>query len=253
MNQETQQIKKRVISNEQREKMNAGRKLAAEKRKAEKALSKQADEYQKEQLDNAKKDKENQRILKEEFERIKKRIAENQAPKKIVKRLDADEEQENEIIQSKPEEQKHEQQKSEPKKEHDEKIVTELIKASEGNEKRSNWDESNKKKFDETVQNICDNMPNQKTREIFRKAVGAYNPELSLNENIKLLIEECNQQIYANAEVLQKAEQEKKRVEKEKQEKEKAERAKKEAEDLEQQKKIDYEKRLKSFYKMLNK
>jgi len=247
-----QTTKKRIISESQREKMNAGRKLAAEKRKAEKALSKQADEYQKEQLDNAKKDKENQRILKEEFERIKKRISENQAPKKIVKRLDLEEEVNLDEVQELKIESKQEP-KQETKKEHSEKIVTELIKASDGNEKRANWDESNKKKFDETVQNICDNMPNQKTREIFRKAVGAYNPELSLNENIKLLIEECNQQIYANAEVLQKAEQDKKRVEKEKQEKEAAERAKKEAEDLEQQKKSDYEKRLKSFYRMLNK
>jgi hypothetical protein len=250
MNQNTQQTKKRIISDEQREKMNAGRKVAAEKRKAEKALSKQADEYQKETLENAKKDKENQRILKEEFERIKKRIAENQAPKKIVKRLDLDEnlnlvEQEEQEPKPKP--------KSEPIKEPTEKIVSELIKASDGNEKRANWEEANKKKFDETVTNICDNMPNQKTREIFKKAVGVYNIELSLEQNIKNLIHECNQQIYANAEVLQKADQEKKRIEKEKQEKEAVEKAKKEAEDLEQQKKTDYDKRLKTFYRMLNK
>lgn len=247
MNKENQETKKRVISEAQREKMLAGRKAAAEKRKAEKALSQQADQYQKETLENAKKDKENQRILKEEFERIKKRIADNQAPKKLVKRLDLDdnlvEQQEQETNDKK------ELEKEEPKA----KIIEKLVEASAGNEKRGNWDEANKKKFDETVANICDNMPNQKTRDIFRKAVGVYDISLSLQENIKNLIQECNNQIYANSEMIQKADQERKRIETEKKQREEEERAKKEAADQEQQKKADYEKRLKSFYRMLNK
>lgn len=250
MNQENLETKKRVISAEQREKMNAGRKAAAEKRKAEKALSQQADQYQKESLENAKRDKENQRILKEEFARIKQRIAENQAPKKLIKRLDIDES--GNLEEPNNEEPKHDSPK--PKKEETKPtIVKSLIEASEGNEKRANWDEVNKKKFDDTVKDICDNMPNEKTREIFRKAVGAYNIELSLQENIKNLITECNQQIYANSEMIQKADQERKRIEAEKKKREDEERAKKEAEDLELQKKADYEKRLKSFYRMLNK
>lgn len=246
MNTEHQELKKRVISAEQREKMNAGRKAAAEKRKAEKALSQQAEQYQKETLDNAKRDKENQRILKEEFARIKQRISENQAPKKLIKRLDLDEDL-NLVEQSKSEEKEVQKQQEKPK------IVEKLIVASEGNEKRASWDEANKKKFDDTVKNICDNMPNEKTREIFRKAVGAYNIELSLQDNIKNLIAECNQQIYANSEIIQKADQERKRQEAERAKKEAEERAKKEAEDQELQKKADYEKRLKSFYKMLKK
>ena len=232
--------------------MLAGRKAAAEKRKAEKALSQQADQYQKETLENAKKDKENQRILKEEFERIKKRIADNQAPKKLVKRLDLDDnlvEQQEQEPETNEKKKELEKEKEEPKA----KIIEKLVEASAGNEKRGNWDEANKKKFDETVANICDNMPNQKTRDIFRKAVGVYDIGLSLQENIKNLIQECNNQIYANSEMIQKADQERKRIETEKKQREEEERIKKEAADQEQQKKADYEKRLKSFYRMLNK
>ena len=246
MNSEQLELKKRTISAEQREKMNAGRKAAAEKRKAEKALSQQAEQYQKETLDNAKRDKENQRILKEEFARIKQRISENQTPKKLIKRLDIDENLN--LIEQKESEYKESLEKSEKPE-----IVEKLIIASENNEKRASWDESNKKKFDETVKNICDNMPNEKTREIFRRAVGAYNIELTLQENIKNLINECNQQIYANSEMIQKADLERKRLDAERTKKEAEERAKKEAEDIELQKKIEYEKRLKSFYKMLKK
>ncbi len=248
MNQDIKEIKKRVISEAQREKMSLGRKAAAEKRKAEKALSKQAEEYQNETLESAKRDKENQRILKEEFARIKQRISENQAPKKLIKRLDEDEK--NDID---TESKAQPELKSEPPKSPKPKIIEKLVEASGGNEKRGNWDEANKKKFDETVNNICDNMPNQKTREIFRTAVGAYDIELSLQENIKNLINECNQQIYANSEMIQKADQERKRQEAERFKKEEEERSKKQSEDLEVQKKAEYEKRLKSFYKMLKK
>lgn len=248
MNQEAKEIKKRVISAEQREKMQAGRKLAAEKRKAEKELRQQAEDYQNETLESAKRDKENQRILKEEFARIKARIAENQAPKKLAKRLDTDEN----LNQVEQQESENIKQQSKPEIENS-AIINELIHASTSNEKRANWNEVNKKKFDDTVNDICDNMPNEKTREIFRKAVGAYNIELTLQENIKNLITECNQQIYANSEMIKKADQERKRQDAERAKKEDEERAKKQAEDLELQKKNDYEKRLKSFYKMLKK
>ena len=248
--------KKRTISADQREKMTAGRKAAAEKRKAEKALSTQAIQYQKETLENAKKDKESQRILKEEFERIKKRITENQnPPKKLNKRLDMDDlEQEEPTSKQEPTSRQEPTSKQEPKIE----IVEKLIDASKGNEERlTEWDENElkrkKTKFDETVRQICSSMPNQKTRDIFTKAVGQYDVNLSLNENIQNLITECNNQIQLNARYIKEKDDEQKKAEQLRKKREEDERQKQEADELEQKKKLEHDKRLKEFYRLLNK
>lgn len=247
------EAKKRIISPEQREKMSLGRKQAAEKRKAEKALSTQAIQYQTETLENAKKDKENQRILKEEFERIKKRISDNQnPPKKLSKRLDMDELDQQEPI---PKEEKPIQKVVEPKIE----IVERLIDASKSNDDRlTEYDENElkrkKDKFDETVRQICASMPNQKTRDIFTNAVGQYDVSLSLNENIQNLIFECNNQIQLNARYIKEKDDEQKRAEQLKKKKEDdLAQQKKDVDDLEQKKKLDHDKRLKEFYRLLNK
>jgi hypothetical protein len=252
--------KKRVITPEHRAKLSAGAKAAAEKRKAEKALATQANQYQTDTLENAKKDKENQRILKEEFARIKKRITENQnPPKKLNKRLDLDEEHEMSNLEQhqEPEPTK----KTEPVKIKEEPkipIVDKLIDASKNNDKvLSDWDENElvrkKTKFDETVKQICSSMPNQKTRDIFTKAVGQYDVSLTLNQNIQNLISECNNQIQLNARYIKEKDDEQKKVEYDRKIKEEETRKKQEADDLEQKKKLEHDKRLKEFYRLLNK
>lgn len=264
MDTKSQESKKRVISQEQREKMTLGRKQAAEKRKAEKALSTQAIQYQTETLENAKKDKENQRILKEEFERIKKRISDNQnPPKKLSKRLDMDELEQQEPTARQEPTPKEEKpiQKVEPTARQEPKveIVEKLIVASKHNEERvSEWDENElekkKTKFNEAVQQICSSMPNQKTRDIFSKAVGQYDINLSLNENIKNLINECNNQIQINATYIKEKDNEQKKAEQLRKKKEDdLAQQKKDVEDLDQKKKLEHEKRLKEFYRLLNK
>lgn len=244
--------KKRVITAEQREKMNAGRKVAAEKRKLETEkqkkdtveLQKQAEDYQKDQLKNAKMDKENQRILKEEFERIKRRIEENKP--KLNKRLD-------DIPAVKPESPLHEPKimdkidvmvaKSEIKSEI--KSVTETEKVPD----KPNKDNENEDKYNQTVKQICSSMPNQKTKDIFMKAAGTYNLNVSLEENIRNLIGECNNQIAMNAKFIKESEETRKRMESEKLKKEE------EMKRIEQEdnKKREYEKRLRDFQRLLRK
>jgi hypothetical protein len=253
--------KKRIITPEQREKMLAGRKAAAEKRKLEAdkqkkdtiELQKQAEEYQKDQLKNAKIDKENQKILKEEFERIKRRIEENKP--KLNKRLD-------DLPASKPAEETQysrqlegrnlrsvtaESPLEEPKIMEKIDAIVEVKKPVET--PKVNEDSENENKYNQTIKQICSSMPNQKTKDIFMKAAGTYNLNLSLEENIRNLINECNNQITMNAKFIKESEETRKRMESERLKKEE-EMKRIEQDDI---KKRDYEKRLRDFQRLLRK
>jgi len=241
--------KKRVITPDQREKMLAGRKVAAEKRKLEAAkkkqdsaeLQSQAEQYQKDQLKNAKMDKENQKILKEEFERIKRRIEENKP--KLSKRLDdlptIKPAGSGSVIPESPLE--------EPKIMEKVDAIVEVKKPVET--PKVYEDEQNMDKYNQTIKQICSSMPNQKTKDIFMKAAGTYNLNLSLEENIRNLINECNNQITMNAKFIKESEETRKRMESEKLKKEE------EMKRIEQDdnKKRDYEKRLRDFQRLLRK
>jgi hypothetical protein len=206
---------KKTITPEQRAKMEAGRKAAAEKRKKEKEELKarvkkemqeekknmkkavnEAEKQQKDRLNNAKKDNDAKKKIKRELEQLKESMKiEIKKPvefKKEVKEIkevleeiveDVKEEVEEEVVEEKKEEIKEEKPEEKPSKPVINKTQIEGL-------------------FKAKVSEALDNINDEKTKDIFRDTANNYDFNDSVENNINRLMRRAKEKYLSNTETI---------------------------------------------------
>ena len=206
---------KKTITPEQRAKMEAGRKAAAEKRKKEKEELKarvkkemqeekknmkkavnEAEKQQKDRLNNAKKDNDAKKKIKRELEQLKESMKiEIKKPvefKKEVKEIkevleeiveDVKEEVEEEVVEEKKEEIKEEKPEEKPSKPVINKTQIEGL-------------------FKAKVSEALDNINDETTKDIFRDTANNYDFNDSVENNINRLMRRAKEKYLSNKETI---------------------------------------------------